>query len=688
VAPAASPGPSAAPSLTTLSNDQIQASESKTVGGLFFTLPGATSAGLAPGAQRPVLRGLDDFRVRVQENGVGSMDVSDLGQDHGVPIDPLGIQKVEILRGPEALRFGSQAVGGIVDATNNRIPATAPPGGWQAQILGATTTVDRGLEGGVLLDAGTSTFAIHSDAYGRHSNDYSVPSYPYLFPSDPAPPFSGRQPNSALHSEGNATGGSYLFNGGYVGAAYSRFTSMYRIPTLDGARTNTRIDLKQDKFTGKGEFRAASSAIDMVRFWAGAVEYRHDELGFDDNGIDTARATFKNHAQEVRAEIKFMPVTTALGAWTVSVGSQYDHQQIDTSGDAGSLLNSARTSRQAAYFFNELWFTDALRALFAGRVENVRSDGIAGLFPPTLMPPPDDPEFSPRSPRFTPKSLSLSLVKDLPSDMVASMTLQRVQRAPTSLELFAHGAHDAPGTFEIGDSSLQIETARTAEIGLKRTQGSFRFDVKGYYTRYDNFIFRQATGILCGADFASCGVETEFIQTIYSQRDAIFRGTELTWQRDLAPVASGTFGIDGQYDFIRATFTDGSNVPRIPPMRLGGGAFWRNENWFMRAGLLHAFPQHDLALNETPTAGYNLLRLEILGKQHRRYSPFGATEITTGLIGDNLLNVDVRNHVQFHKDEILWPGRSIKLFFKASFGVEPPSETMAYPKGGGAAKAP
>ena len=146
---AAPPAPPTTPAVTqpfaplnTINTNQIQASQSKSLGGLFFTVPGATSAGLAPGAQRPVLRGLDDFRVRVQENGVDSMDVSVLGQDHGVPMDPLAIQKVEILRGPDALRYGMQATGGIVDATNNRIPSAAPRGGWAAEILGATTTGD------------------------------------------------------------------------------------------------------------------------------------------------------------------------------------------------------------------------------------------------------------------------------------------------------------------------------------------------------------------------------------------------------------------------------------------------------------------------------------------------------------------------------------------------------------------
>jgi iron complex outermembrane recepter protein len=663
-----------APSLNTITSNQIQASQAQSFGNLFFTMPGATSAGLAPGVSRPVLRGLDDFRVRVQENGVGVMDLSDYGQDHGVPIDPLSAQKIEIYRGPEALRFGSQAVGGVVEATNNRIPFAAPPGGWQTQILGATTTVDRGLEGGALFDAGSRDFAFHADVYGRRGNDYFIPSYPYLFPSDPAPPFNGKQPNSSFHSEGQAVGGSYLFDGGYVGAAIARFSTLYHVPTMDGAASNTRIALEQVKYTSRGEFRPQSSAIDVIRYWAGAVEYHHDELGIGDLGIDGIQATFNNHAQESRAEIQFLPLATPLGALINTVGGAFDHQQIDTSGDAGSLLGSARTNRGAAYFINELWFTDTLRSLLAGRIENVRLDGTAGIFPPALVPPPDNPTLSLQSLGFTPASISFKLIKDLPSWMQASATVQRIQRAPTALELFAHGAHDAPGTFEIGDPTLKIETANSAELGLKRWLGDFRFDGKVYYTYYNNFIFRQATGILCGASFATCGIDTEFIQTIYSQRDAIFRGGEVAWQWDLVPVATGIFGVDGQYDFVRATFTDGSNVPRMPPMRLGGGAYWRNDNWFVRMGLLHAFGQSDLGVNDTPTAGYNLLRLQIENKQYWRYSQWGPTEVTTGLVGDNLLDVDVRNSVQFHKDEILQPGRSIKFFMNAKFGAEPPAD--------------
>src|SRR5262249_36962933 len=146
-----------------------------------------------------------------------------------------------------------------VETSNDRLPFAAPPGGWQKQNLNATSTVRRGLEGGPPFDAGSRDFALHPGVFGRPPRHYFIPNYPYLFPSDPAPPFNGKQPNSSFHSEGQAVGGSYLFDGGYVGAAVSRFSTLYHIPTMEGAATNGRIALEQVKYTSKGEFRPQSS---------------------------------------------------------------------------------------------------------------------------------------------------------------------------------------------------------------------------------------------------------------------------------------------------------------------------------------------------------------------------------------------------------------------------------------------
>ena len=200
-APLPGPAPATAPAspfnppfapLSTIGSNQIQTGSSNGgFGSLFSNMPGATSAGLATESSRPILRGLSDAKVRIQENGVGAVDVSDIAQDHAVPIDPLAIQKVDVVRGPGALRFGSQAVGGVVDVNNNRIPTAAPVGGLAAELRSGVTSVNKGWESGLLLDAGGRNAAVHADIYGRSSSDYSIPSYPYLVPPNPAPVGNG-----------------------------------------------------------------------------------------------------------------------------------------------------------------------------------------------------------------------------------------------------------------------------------------------------------------------------------------------------------------------------------------------------------------------------------------------------------------------------------------------------------------
>jgi iron complex outermembrane receptor protein len=666
--------------LTGLTGGQIQASPSTNFGDLFFTTPGATSAGLAPGVARPILRGLTDFRVHIQENGVGSADVSTLGQDHGVPIDPLTIERTEIYRGPAALRYGSQAVGGVVEVINNRIPTAAPPGGVAAELKAAGTTVNNGWESALLLDAGGRNAAIHADVFGRRGDDYRIPSYPYLFPPDPAPPFNGRQPNSSFHTEGGAVGGSYLFHGGYAGISVSRYASDYHIPTIEGAATQTHIRLEQTKYTSKGEYRPDFAAIAAVRYWAGYTDYKHDEIGLNDAGFEQIAATFKNRESEGKVEIQTAPLLTPIGALTSFIGAQASHGQLDTSGEA--LLFPARTRVAAGYFFNEMQHTPTIRTQLAGRIEQVNVSGTTVTFPANFLPPPDETPASPADLTFQPKSISFSAIKDLPSYLVANVTLGRIERAPRALELFAKGPHDATQTFDIGNAGLEIETAKTAEIGLKRTAGDFRFDGRAYYTRYDKFIFQQPTGNSCDEEFASCapGSAGELIQTNFSQKDAIFRGAEVAWQWDLAPMGPGLFGVDGQFDVVRATFTDGSNVPRMPPMRVGGGAYWRSDNWFVRMGLLHAFAQTEIAEFDTPTAGYNLLKAEIVHRKFWRDSPWGPVEVRSGLVGTNLLDDDVRNSTQFHKDEILLPGRSVKFFLNVRYGADQPGAPPGYYK--------
>ncbi len=688
--------------VTVVPNEEIRRNGSATLGDLLFSKPGITGSEFAPGASsRPIIRGLDNNRVGIVENGLGSNGASDLGEDHFVPIDPLSTNQVEVIRGPATLRYGSTAIGGVVSAANNRIPDALPscaapfstyglptkaplanvgsPGCVTAETRTAVTSVDRGVDGAVLLDAGGGNFAVHADAFGRKAGDYVIPSYPFL--TDPTLPFNGRQPNSASQAYGGSVGGSYIFDGGFIGAAITQHNALYHIPGIEGTELLTRIDGEQTKFTTKGEYRPDTAAIDAIRFWAGATDYKHNEVGLADPA-DLAslgvRQTFTNKEQEGRAEVQFAPFDVRFAALTTAVGIQASHQKLtapspdDPGSPVNGLFDPNKNTKVAGYIFNEFRFSDVTKAQVAGRIENASLSGTAPAFVPDEFDLNVDPNaIGPATAvnrNFTPKSGSIGLIQNLPWDLVASVTGQYVERAPRPAELFSRGGHDATTTFDIGNPNLGIETAKSIEAGLRRATGPLRFELTGYYTKFNGFIYRRLTGNTCEDGVCQLGPGLELNQAVYSQQNATFRGGEFQFQYDVMPVWNGIWGIEGQYDIVRATFDDGTNVPRIPPQRLGGGLFYRDANWFARVNLLHAFAQNDVApIAETPTPGYNLLKAELSYKTKLDPSWFGAREMYVGVVGNNLLNENIRNAVSFNKDQVLLPGIGVRAFANLKF---------------------
>jgi iron complex outermembrane receptor protein len=658
--------------VTVVPNAEIRRNGSATLGDLLFEKPGITGSEFAPGASsRPIIRGLDVNRVRIQEDGVGANGASDLGEDHFVPVDPLVTNQVEVIRGPATLRFGSQAIGGVVETTDNRIPTSIPAGGFSAEIRGAGTSVDNRLDGAVLLDGGGGNIAVHADAFGRKADDYRVPSYPYLVPPIPRLPnatqpgaFNGRQPNSSLRNDGQAIGASYIFNEGFLGLAVAHIETLYHIPGIDGEDHDTRIDAKQTKLLTKGEWRAPNSAIDALRFWGGVTDYKHKEIGLADDtnpATDGVRQIFTNKEQEGRVEAQLTPFNLRFATLTTALGVQGGHQELTApSPDNAGLWDPNSNWRIAAYMFNEFKFSDTIKAQIAGRLERVELSGIGRSFDAA-----GTMTSTPVSPGYTPKSVSVGLIQNLPWDLVGSITAQYVERAPKPAELFSGGGHDATATFDKGNPNLAIEAAESIEVGLRRAKGPFRFEATAFYTHFNGFIFRRLTGNTCDADTGVCGPGAgDLNEAIYSQANATFRGGEFQSQWDILPLGDGLFGIEDQFDIVRATFTDGSNVPRIPPVRVGGGLYWRDANWFVRVKLLHAFAQNNVApVAETPTPGYDDLRAEVsYSWRPSKSPPDGLSEATIGITGTNLLNQDIRNSVSYSKNEVLMPGAGVRLF--------------------------
>lgn len=639
--------------VTVVTREQIGRDQPRTLGDALSDRPGIASSTYAPGAaSRPIIRGLDNARVRIQENGIVTGDVSELGEDHAVPINPLVSDRIEVIRGPATLRYGSGAIGGVVSAENNRVPTFIPAGGVSGQVTTGYSTVDNGRLGAATVDAGHDGIAVHADGFRTATDSYAIP--------------GGIQRNSATETQGGSVGISAIGDRGFAGISFSHYDALYQIPGGEAAENRTRLDPRQDKVLSRGEYRPLDGPLEVIRYWAGYSVYRHDERGIGGNGLDGIQATFKNREAEGRIELQHVPVTLPFGVLTGALGLQSGRRVISTQGEA--FLPPTESRSHALYLFEELAVGNGLRFQGAGRIEGDRLNSTVTQFPRDYLPVAgEDPAQFALTRRFAPKSASFGALQDLPYGFVGAVNGSYVERGPTGYELFSQGPHDATATFEIGDPRLKLERARTVEVSIRKADGPLRLDATGYYTRYTGFIYKRDTGNRCDDDFASCGSGDELRQIVYSQANAAFYGAEIAAQLDVLPVGNGFAGFEAQYDFVRAQFDDGSNVPRIPPHRVGGGAFLRADGWFARINLLHAFDHRETAPFETVTPGYDDLRAEVSYTKPLDPAVYGAREATLGLQGRNLLDSDIRNSASFKKDEILLPGRNVRLFLTARF---------------------
>lgn len=259
-----------------------------------------------------------------------------------------------------------------------------------------------------------------------------------------------------------------------------------------------------------------------MRLWFGASDYAHDELAIhgsneeheeeeheheeeehEEEGFEIG-STFTNKQQEGRMEVQHMPVASRYGPLRGTVGIHWDH--ADTTGlsfEGDSLLEPANTESFAGFWFEELQASDRLRLQAALRLEGTSVDGTGF----SSIEDPEAPVLFSRERSFAPLSGGIGALYDIGNNVTFMLNGQAVERAPAAAELFSKGMHEATGTFEIGNPFLLEEKAQTLEAGLKRAAGRFRFDANAYYTRYDGFIYRQLTGLVCGVTLDSCHSE-------------------------------------------------------------------------------------------------------------------------------------------------------------------------------------
>jgi iron complex outermembrane receptor protein len=582
-------------------------------------IPGVTSTSFATGAGRPVIRGFDASRVRVLENGLGSFDVSDLSPDHGVPIDPLALQRVEIVRGPATLRYGSQAIGGVVNALNNRIPTALPKDGFSTDLHFAAGSVDNSTEFAGLADGHFGNFAWHVDAIHQDRDSYDTP--------------LGEQINSQAEGSGYSLGGSLIGNSGHFGVAYVRFASEYGIPGEDAF-----IEMEQDKFLLSSEWRNPFAGFTALRLNAGVSDYIHDEV----LPVTGPASTFIDKQYEVRSEL----VHGALGPFSaIAVGVQLQHRDFEALGEGEDFLFPSVTDSLGLYMFADAPLADDLMLELGLRHENTEVDGT-----------PISDVFTTRE--YDPFSAFGGLVFNATDSLRFGANVSYAERAPNQVELYARGPHEATGTYEIGDPDMSLEKALNLEANAKLTLPGISAELTLFRTAFEGFVYGQLTG----NSYDELGVffpdtSEEFLELLYVQRDATFTGGEFEAEIPVGEISLGDISLNIKADWVNAEFDAGGNVPRIPPARLGGGISLVGPVIDAHVQLTHAFEQDDIADNETATDGYT--RLDAGVTWHAGSTDAG--DINVSLIGRNLLDEEIRNHVSFNKDEVTLAGSDVRL---------------------------
>ncbi len=638
---------------------ELTAAVRPSIGETLQHTPGTSATSFGPNASRPVLRGLQGERVRLLTNGIGSIDVSNTSVDHAVVVNPLLAERVEVLRGPQALLYGAAAVGGVVNVIDGRVPNAVPDEPVHLAALGSygSAANERSVAGSVDAPLG-SGFVGHVDGSWLKTDDLRIGGYalsPELraeaaasanLPPDPADPIDfaanaalrGILPNTASETWSAGAGFAYIDEGGSLGVAYSRYDSLYGVPVRLATRPGQeqeapRISLVQDRIDARAELRPGGSVIERATFRVGFADYTHSELA-EDGAVGT---TFLNQGIEARLEL----AQAQRGGWTGASGAQYVRRDFDVIGDEAFLPRN--TTSQVGLFTVQTVKLGAIELEAGGRYEHVRI---------TATPQTDQPQFFAGQRSFDSLSGSIGAAYRLGADWRLGVNLARTERAPAAEELFANGPHNATQTFEVGDPALGTERATSVEALLRGGGGGWSVELSGFYTRFGGYIFDERTG-----------AEIEGLPEFRIRQGAAdYWGFEAQGEATLAQFGDWTLGADALADYVHATIDGYGPAPRIPPLRVLGGLGVKSAKFDLRAEVEHVTAQDRTAPNETATPAFTLVNAELA------FRPWGEERPLSLIVSaNNIFDVEARRHASFLKDYAPLAGRDIRVSARLEF---------------------
>ncbi len=661
-----------AQSTTVLDGRALLLKQQPTLGDALAAETGIHATSFGPGASRPIIRGLGGDRIRLLENSVATLDASVASPDHAVSVEPFLVERIEVLRGPASLLYGSSAVGGVVNVLTHRIETDLPTEPVRGAFeLRGNTAAGEMAAGGVLdfalRPSRDQAVVFHVDAFRRETDDLRIPGFAESArvraeeieharkEREPAPDFaSGHLPNSALSSESAAAGVSFVTGHFHLGVSYSGFDSNYGVPghahepapgTVAVAE-GVRLDLRQRRTDLQGEWHGEQGLLRGIRLKLGQARYRHHEIETDGE-IGT---TFTNKGYDGRLEF----LHGDNKPWSGALGGQFSRSDFEAAGEE-AFLPPSRTRSEAVFAFQEI-AAAPLTWQFGGRVERTNLEATGQ-----------------RTRRNTELSASAGAVWKLDAAHNLALSLAHTGRPANAQERYARGPHTGTSTYEIGRAGLDPERSLGIEASLRRRTGVVTGALTVFTHRFNNFIFADPTGELAvehdgdwdllapGVDDGHDHDEEALPVYRYTQRDARFWGVEAEAVWHLHEHQGSLLDLRLAGDLTRAR-ASGRDLPRIPAARVTTGLSWATPAWSAGIECQFVLKQNRVAPNETPSGAYTLVSAHVT-----RTIPIGTRRLELFVRGTNLTDDEARPHTSFVKDLAPLAGRSAHAGLRFTF---------------------
>lgn len=665
--------------VTVLTGDELTRTVASTIGETLSNKPGLANASFGPGVGQPVIRGQQGPRVTVLQNGTSSADASNISADHAVASEPLLADSIEVLRGPATLLYGGGAIGGVVNILDNRIPTSLPEeasGDFEYR-HDTASSLDNVVARG---EGAAGNFAFHASAIYRDWDNLEIPGRAVREEDhhdeeeheeeheEHEEGSDGEIDNTGGRTKSLTLGSSYHFESGFFGVAVNRLENNYGIPAgshggheeehhedhdedhdehdeehdeeehgeEEHGHEDISIDLEQTRYDTALHIHEPFAGLEVFRGFLTFTDYEHAEI----EGNGEVGTVYENETWEGRIEMVHQPFGNFHGV----LGLQAIDSEFSAEGEEAFI---PLTERQGLGLFllEDFHVSDWL---FEFGLRYDRDE----LSPDT---------FAASDESFDAFSLSASALWNITTDWQLGLALSSAERAPATEELYSNVENDDPenwvvhaatSAIELGNPDLEVETSNNVDFSVDwRRDGHFA-SVTLFYNDFEDYIGLLATG-----------VEVDEVPVyVYDQQDAEFYGIEVESEFGLTTFAGGDLRLGVFGDSITGELDSGDDVPRMPPMRVGGRLSWQSDQWRVWGSVLDADDQDSPGENEEPTEGYT--RWDA-GVEYRLQT--NEWDLLAFAKFKNISDEEIRLSTSFLRDVAPEAGRGVELGIRYSF---------------------